>query len=48
MMNDKEYKEFLIKDILKRRAWCKRNEQTRETLEAKTTKILETIYDRAK
>ena len=49
MMTTNEYRTWMITEILKtRRAWCKRNNETKETLEARSTKILETIYDRAK
>lgn len=49
MKSENEYREWIIKEILiTRKRWCKRNNETKETLEARTTKILESIYDRAK
>ena len=49
VMNEKEIRTWLINEITKtRRAWCKRNNETKETLEARTTHMLEMIYDRAK
>lgn len=47
-MTNKEYREWLISEILSRKAWCKRNNETAETLSQKPTRSLEIIYDRAK
>ena len=47
MMNERDYRNMMINEILKR-AWSKRNNETRETLENRTTRNLERIFDRAK
>lgn len=44
MMSERDYREMMINEILKRK-WTKRNNETRETLEARTTRQLENIYD---
>lgn len=47
-MTNAEYREWLITEILQRKAWCKRNKENADTLRQRPTKTLETIYDRAK
>lgn len=48
-MKENEYREYLINEIItNKKRWCKRNNENAETLEAKSTKVLETIFDRAK
>ena len=44
-MSEIEYRNWLIGEILKRRAWCKRSRETEETLKKRSTRILEKIYD---
>ena len=48
-MTEKEYRNYMIVEITtKKKAWCKRYNETRETLEQKQTRTLEAIFDRAK
>lgn len=48
-MTNTEYKKWLIKEITTdRKAWCKRNNETAETLNKKPLRIIEKIYDYAK
>lgn len=48
-MTDREYREWLVTEIITdRKAWCKRNKETRETLNKKPLRIIEKIYDNAK
>lgn len=48
-MTNEEYRKWLIKEITTdRKAWCKRNKETAETLNKKPLRIIEKIYDNAK